>query len=74
MDSHTIPKDAMPQANRFQRRAHLGKNKSKRLLSSISSLTKEMVSAGIEPKPFPKVRSRKYLSGYMSKLVAQATA
>lgn len=72
--SKTVSKDYAPHVGREGRRAAVYAHPVKRLIGKIGDLRRDMVSAGIEPLPFPRFRNRKNLSGYMSQLTAQALA
>ena len=72
--SKTIPHGLYGKINRKQRRAAIFAQPVKRLLNRIEHLRGQMIEAGIDTMPKPKFNNKKYLSGYMSKLVRQALA
>lgn len=74
VESKTLRKGAYPHLNRSRRRAAIYAQPVRRLLYKIQDLRLEMISSGIEPLPYPKSFNRKYLTGYMSQLHAQALA
>ncbi len=72
VSSRTPSKSEHPYMNRWQRRRLIYASPIERLMVKIDDLRSFMIQMGVKKVTPPRFMNKKYLSGYMSRLVMQA--